>query len=64
MEKPITIKIHDFKENLVALINKSELPLFIIEPILKNISYDIERQELIQFYEDKERFTKEHSEIE
>ena len=37
MEKPISLKMKDFKTDLVDLINHSGLPLFIIEPILKDI---------------------------
>lgn len=37
MEKPISLKLRDFKNDAVNLINNSGLPLFIIEPILKDV---------------------------
>ena len=37
MEKPINLKLQDFKNNAVSLVNTSGLPLFAIEPILKDL---------------------------
>lgn len=37
MEKPITLKLNEFKNNAVSLVNTSGLPLFIVEPILKDL---------------------------
>lgn len=37
MEKPITLKLNEFKNNAVSLVNTSGLPLFVIEPVLKDL---------------------------
>lgn len=48
MQKPITIIIEEFQHNLGAAVNDSGLPLFIVEPIvrefLENIQYGVRRQ--------------------
>ena len=41
MNKPITVVRHDFINALTALINDSQLPPFILEPILKDFYADI-----------------------
>lgn len=41
MQKPITIERQEFAEALVDVVNKSELPLIIIEPIIKNLLDEI-----------------------
>lgn len=35
MNKPITVKYQEFKDKLAEVINDSELPPFVIEPVLK-----------------------------
>ena len=37
MEKPIDLKIEDTKYEIINIINKSNLPAFILEPIFKDI---------------------------
>lgn len=37
MEKPISLKLKEFKNAAVSLVNNSGLPLFIVEPILKDV---------------------------
>lgn len=39
--KPITVARSEFIGNLTTLINESGLPPFIIEPILKDMLYDV-----------------------
>ncbi len=41
MNKPITILRDEFIKNLTELINKSNLPLFVIESILKDTYFDV-----------------------
>ena len=41
MQKPITIERQEFAEALVDVVNKSELPLIIIESIIKNLLDEI-----------------------
>ena len=42
MDKPISLKMREFKNNAVNLVNTSGLPLFIIEPILKEVMCAVE----------------------
>ncbi len=41
LNKPITIVRAEFISDLTKLINESKLPLFIIEPILKDIYIEV-----------------------
>lgn len=43
MKKPILIARQELIENLVSTINKSNLPLIIIEPIIKNLLDEIQK---------------------
>lgn len=40
MEKPIILKIEDFKRNLSKTINSSGLPIYVIHPILRDILFE------------------------
>lgn len=53
MEKPITVKVRDFKNDTVALINNSELPLFVIEPILRDVLTLVQTKSEQQYLQDK-----------
>lgn len=49
MDKPASIIREEFIENVVGLINESNLPLFVIEPILKDLYLEVKdgaRQQL------------------
>lgn len=37
MDKPITLRLREFKDSALDLVNESGLPLILIEPILKDI---------------------------
>lgn len=41
IQKPITVVRSEFISNMASLINNSGLPPFIIEPILKDMLYDV-----------------------
>lgn len=41
INKPITLIIEDFKKDLVDQINNSNLPIFIIESIVKDVYFEI-----------------------
>ena len=43
MQKPITLIRREFSEKIVSEINKSELPLIIIEPVIKNLLDEIRK---------------------
>lgn len=41
LNKPITVVRAEFISNLTNLINESKLPLFIVEPILKDVYLEV-----------------------
>lgn len=58
MEKPITIQINEFENKLTELINGSELPPFVLKPILKDFLNEIIRLDTLQFQNDKMEYEK------
>ena len=62
MEKPISLKLREFKNAAVNLINTSGLPLFIVEPILKEVYNAVQikvEQEYLQDKANYEQYLKE-----
>lgn len=41
MDKPITIQIEEIKDNLANILNNSNLPLFVIRYILKDLYSEV-----------------------
>lgn len=41
MDKPASLRCAEFSEGLAALINNSGLPAFVMEPIMKNVYYEL-----------------------
>ena len=41
MEKPITLQIEQFKQDLVHLVNESGIPVFLLDYILKDFYNEI-----------------------
>ena len=56
IEKPITIIRQEFIDNISNDINNSNLPLFIIEPILKDVYLEIKTLSQKQYEIDKEEY--------
>lgn len=56
MEKPISLKIKEFKNDAVNLVNTSGLPLFIIEPILKEVLVAVQTRSEQEYQQDKLRY--------
>lgn len=56
MEKPIRLKIKDFKNDAVNLVNNSGLPLFIIEPILKDILAEVQMKANQEYLQEKAQY--------
>lgn len=56
MDKPISLKLREFKNNAVSLINNSGLPLFVIEPILKDILGAVQTKVELEYQEDVVRY--------
>ena len=55
-QKPLTIIRAEFINNLVKLINESNLPAFIIEPIFKDMLNDIHTAAEVQYEQDKQQY--------
>lgn len=51
--KPLSIERDDFLRELIALINNSKLPPFILEPILKDMYNDIHLAAVQQLEKDR-----------
>ena len=56
MEKPISLKLKDFKNDAVNLINTSGLPLFIVEPILREVLVAVQNKAEQEYQQDKIRY--------
>lgn len=56
MEKPISLKIKEFKNDAVNLVNTSGLPLFIVEPILKEVLVAVQNKSEQEYQQDKLRY--------
>jgi hypothetical protein len=58
MNKPSTIVYEEFKQELANLINKSGLPAFIIEPVLRDYLIEIKSLAQRQYQADKAEYEK------
>lgn len=58
INKPITLVKEEFSQNLISLINESKLPLFIIEPILKEILSEVQINVKRQLEMDRAEYNK------
>lgn len=56
MEKPISLKIKEFENDTVNLVNTSGLPLFVIEPILKKVLVAVQNKSEQEYQQDKLRY--------
>lgn len=56
MDKPITVAREEFIEALVKLVNESGLPMFAIEPILKDVAAEVKAASQKQYEEDKKQY--------
>jgi len=55
MNKPFTIKVQETEEKLVDILNKSELPAYVIKTLLQNLYAQVETidNEEIKKYKEK-----------
>ena len=56
MNKPITLIRDEFIRNIVELCNNSELPLFVVEDVLKSLVQEIHVASLQQLEADKKQY--------
>lgn len=61
MEKPITMVVDEFKKEIVTSINKSQLPLFVLDYIMKDIYNEIHISNLNSAENDRIKYEKEIS---
>ena len=52
--KPLSVVRYEFIEDLTALINGSNLPAYIVEPILKDMYLEAKTMAKIQYEKEKE----------
>lgn len=55
-EKPITLKVEELKENIAILINESELPIFLLDYIIKDLYNEIHILSENQSLKDKQSY--------
>ena len=56
MNKPISIVREEFKQNMIELVNNSNLPMFVVEPIMNEILTEVRAVAKAQFELDKKRY--------
>lgn len=62
MDKPISIILEELKQEIADSINKSQLPLAIVEPIMKDLCNEITIMARQQLTKDKEEYEKNQKE--
>ena len=56
MEKPFSLKVNDFKNDTVNLVNNSGLPLFVVETILKDLLAAVQTKANQDYLQDKAQY--------
>lgn len=56
MQKPITIIREELKNNIVELINNSNLPAFIVGDVVEKILFECRKLEQQQYEQDKKTY--------
>ena len=59
MNKPLTVARQEFSEDLVALVNNSGLPAFVISGVMKEAIIEVDKIAQAQLATDKEAWEKE-----
>ena len=61
IDKPISLKIQEFQKNISAVIGESELPIFMIKFLIKdlcseidNVANDFAQKEIAEYYQSLE----------
>lgn len=58
MEKPITVAREDFVNDLVSLINNSQLPMFVVLDVLRSTTDEVREAAKRQYEVEKEKYKK------
>lgn len=68
MDKPLSVKIREFQQNVSHIIEQSELPIYILKYQIKDLLSEIEKleqtfaqQEIDQYYKSQEQINEEPS---
>lgn len=56
VKKPMTVAREDFFNSAITLINESDLPAFVLEPILQNLLNDVRNIMKEQYLKDLEQY--------
>lgn len=56
IEKPLSVARKEFMDEVVKLVNESGLPLFVIEPILKELHGVVQMEAENQYQREKEAY--------
>lgn len=59
MNKPITVIADDFQRDLINLVNQSNLPMFFVESILKDLLQEVHLVAVRQLEKDRELYNNE-----
>jgi hypothetical protein len=63
-EKPITVVRQEFIDGLINYVNNSSLPLFVIEPILRDIYMEVKAMSQKQYESEKMQYENSLKEME
>lgn len=63
IEKPILLRRQEFTNNIIQMINDSQLPVFIVEYILKDILTEVHSATQQQFESEKVTYEKQINEL-
>ena len=58
MEKPITLKIEELKQDVINTINESGLPVFLLDYVLKGLYDELHILNQSQLTQDRESYEK------
>lgn len=58
MDKPATILQREFREKIVTAVNESNLPAFVLRPILEQVLAEVKTIEEQQYQNDKAEYEK------
>lgn len=57
-QKPMSVARKEFMDEVVKLVNESGLPLFVVEPILKELHGVVQMEAENQYQKEKEAYEK------
>lgn len=58
IDKPILLKLRELEEEIIKLINSSEIPAFILKPSIEKVYRQLELIEIQDFSKAKEEYQK------